>query len=156
MGASTSSGTPTNRRHSRRKLRVLVDTNVVLDQLLQREPWYTDAQPFWQARDARQIVTFLPASVLTDIFYISRRQVGTAQARLAVERCLSQFGLITVNRARLVAAAAMPGGDFEDNVQIACAQHAGLDLIVTRDPAGFRDAPIPAVEPAEAARRANP
>ena len=36
---------------SARPLRVLVDTNVVLDQLLQREPWYTNAQPFWQARD---------------------------------------------------------------------------------------------------------
>jgi hypothetical protein len=35
-----------------RPLRVLVDTNLVLDQLLQREPWYNAAQPFWQARDA--------------------------------------------------------------------------------------------------------
>lgn len=158
MGASSSSATPTRGRRNRggRKLRVLIDTNVVLDQLLRREPWYTDAQAFWQARDARQIVTYLPASVLTDIFYISRRQVGITEAHTAVGRCLSQFGIIAVNRALLTAAAAMPGSDFEDNVQIACAQHAALDLIVTRDPDGFRDAPMPAVEPAEAARRASP
>ncbi len=156
MDASASSGAPRRRRRGVRKLRVLVDTNDVLDQLLQREPWYTDAQVFWQARDARQIVAYLPASVLTDIFYISRRQVGIAQAHAAVLRCLAQFGIITVNRALLTAAAAMPGSDFEDNVQIACATRERLDLIVTRDPDGFRDAPIPAVEPAEAARRASP
>jgi hypothetical protein len=42
---------------------------------------------------------------------------------------------------------ALPGPDVEDNVQIACAQLAGLDLIVTRDTAGFRHAPVPAIEP---------
>lgn len=156
MDISASSGTPARQRQRSRKVRVLVDTNVVLDQLLQREPWHTDAQAFWRARDARRIVAYLPASVLTDIFYISRRQVGIAQAHAAVQRCLSQFGIIAVNRPLLTMAAAMPGSDFEDNVQIACAQHAALDLIVTRDPAGFRDAPMPAVEPAEAARRVTP
>lgn len=155
MDASTPSGASVRGRRTRRTLRVLVDTNVVLDQLLQREPWYTDAQAFLQARDARRIIAYLPASVLTDIFYISRRQVGIAQAHAAVERCLAQFGIITVNRALLTAAATLPGNDFEDNVQIACSQHTGLDLIVTRDPDDFRDAPMPAVEPAEAARRAT-
>jgi len=41
----------------------------------------------------------------------------------------------------------MLGHDFEDNIQIACAQAAGLDLIVTRDVAGFRHSPIPSIEP---------
>ncbi|HEX6797023.1 MAG TPA: PIN domain-containing protein [Ktedonobacterales bacterium] len=93
---------------------------------------------------------------LTDIFYISRRQVGIAQAHAAVQRCLAQFGIIAVNRPLLTIVAALLGRDSEDNVQIACAQHAALDLIVTRDPAGFHDAPMPVVEPAEAARRAAP
>ena len=60
-------------------LRVLVDTNVVLDQLLQREPWYADAQPFWQARDTGRLVAYLPASTITDIFYIGRRHAGSRQ-----------------------------------------------------------------------------
>jgi hypothetical protein len=62
-----------------RPLRVLADTNVVLDQLLRREPWFTEAQPFWQARDAGQVIAYLPSSVLTDIFHISRRQVGVGK-----------------------------------------------------------------------------
>lgn len=132
---------------SKRPLRVLVDTNVVLDQLLRRDPWYAQAQPFWLARDAGRVVAYLPSSAVTDIFYISRRQVGNDQARAAVERCLREFGLIAVYRGMLEAALAMAGSDFEDDVQIACAQFARLDLLVTRDAKGFRHSLVPAIEP---------
>ena len=55
---------------------------------------------------------------------------------------------LPVYRAVLEAALGLPGSDVEDIVQIACAQLGGLDLIVTRDTAGFHHAPMPAVEPA--------
>jgi predicted nucleic acid-binding protein len=133
-----------------RSLRVLVDTNVVLDHLLNREPWNTDALPFWQARDTGRIVAYLPASVLTDIFYIGRRLVGLERARHAVTQCLDEFGLVPIYRAVLAAAVTLPGPDFEDNVQIACAQFANLDLIVTRNTSDFRHAPVSVTEPAAA------
>lgn len=136
-------------KETTRPLRVLVDTNVALDLLLQRAPWYTAAQPFWQARDAGRLIAYLSASTLTDISYIGRRHAGPAQARQAVERCLREFGLIPVSRAVLEAALALGGPDFEDDVQIACAQLAGLDLIVTRDAAGFRHSSLPAIDPAD-------
>ncbi len=47
---------------------------------------------------------------------------------------------------------ALPGSDFEDNLQIACAQAAGLDLIVTRDAAGFTHATLPVVAPPDIAQ----
>ena len=131
-----------------RRLRVLVDTNVVLDQLLRRDPWFSQARSFWQARDSGQIVAYLPASVLTDIYYIGRKEVGHEQARAGIARCLREFGVIPVHRAVLDAALALPGTDFEDNVQIACAQLSRLDLIVTRNTRDFRHSPIAAVEPA--------
>lgn len=137
-------------------LRVLLDTSVVLDLMLRREPWLTAAQPLLDAQAGGRVVGFVPASALTDVFYISRRLVGLDRAFEAVDRCLEDFNIVPVDRAMLEVARRLPGRDFEDNVQIACATREGLDLIVTRDPAGFRDAPMPAVEPAEAARRANP
>src|SRR5690348_4532436 len=127
------------------RLRVLVDTNVALDQLLRREPWFSQAQPFWQARDGGLFVAYLPASVLTDMYYIGRKEVGHEQARAGVARCLREFGIVPVYRAVLDAALALPGSDFEDNVQIACARLARLDLIVTRNTRDFRHSPIAAV-----------
>jgi predicted nucleic acid-binding protein len=132
-------------------LRALIDTNVILDLLLRREPWVTDAQPLVDAQDVGRVTVYLPTSALTDIFYISRRLVGIDHAFEAVDRCLEDFVIVPVDRALAEAARRLPGNDFEDNVQIACAQAAGLDLIITRDTrdvAGFRHSPIPAIKPA--------
>jgi predicted nucleic acid-binding protein len=128
-------------------LRVLLDTNVVLDWLLDRKPWSDEAQPMWDLRDAERLIGFMPASALTDVFYIARRQVGISGAEDAVDRCLAAFQILAVDKTLLQQARALPSSDFEDNVQIACAQSAGLDLIVTRDPTGFRHSSIPAVVP---------
>ncbi|HEY7833151.1 MAG TPA: PIN domain-containing protein [Ktedonobacterales bacterium] len=128
-------------------LRVLVDTNVALDWLLNRQPWSTAAQPLWDARDAGRLVAYLPASVLTDIFYIVRRQADISTAFAAVDRLFGAFGLLLVDDALLHQARALSGTDFEDNIQIACAVNARLDLIVTRDPTGFRASPVLAIEP---------
>lgn len=128
-------------------LRVLVDTNVILDLMLRREPWLTQAQPLLDARDARLVRGYIPASALTDIFCISRRLIGVDQAFAVVDGCLGDFEILAVNRRMLEHARRLPGKDFEDNVQIACAVAANLDLIITRDPQGFTDSPIDAIEP---------
>lgn len=129
------------------QLRALVDTNVVLDLLLQREPWLTQARPMWEARDRGHLLAHLCASVLTDIFYICRKQVGIERAKQAIEVCLTGFIILPVDRALLEQAHALPGNDFEDNVQIVCAQTSALDLIVTRNLPDFRSASIPTTDP---------
>jgi predicted nucleic acid-binding protein len=145
--ASRESGNETASSTALPPLHVLVDTNVVLDLLLARQPWLTEAQSMWEARDAGGLFAHVPASALTDIFYICRKVVGVNQAKRAVDACLQGFTIITVTRHILAMALALPGSDFEDNVQIACAQSAGLDLIVTRNVADFVHSPILAVEP---------
>ena len=126
-----------------------MDTNVVLDWLLDRKPWSDQAQPLWDARDAGPVVAYLPASVLTDIFYIIRRQAGIPAAFTAVDRLCNSFGLFAVDAPLLQQARALPGNDFEDNVQIACAMNAQLDLIIARNPADFRLSSVPIIEPLE-------
>ncbi|GCL37891.1 MULTISPECIES: PIN domain-containing protein [Sphaerospermopsis] len=66
-------------------MRVLVDTNIVLDFLLQREPFSQDAELLFQAIDSGQVVGYVTATTLTDIFYISRKHtLSIEQARQAV------------------------------------------------------------------------
>ncbi len=130
-----------------RPVRVLLDTNVILDLLLRRDPWYTQAQSFWQARDAGQMITFLPTSSITDLYYIGVRQVGRAAARQGIEWCLQEMGMIPVTRVILQTALALAGSDFEDDVVIACAQRGQCQFIATRDGTGFHNSPVPALEP---------
>lgn len=70
-----------------------------------------------------------------------------SHARALVQKCLSQFTILLVDRVLMSAALALTGPDFEDNVQIACAQAASLDLIVTRDTTGFAQSSVPVISP---------
>src|SRR5579884_2579995 len=110
-------------------INVLVDTNVAIDWLNDRKPWSDEARPLWHSRDAGAVALYLPASVLTDIFYILRKPLGNAGAKQVIERCVSTFGLLPVDATVIQKALDLPGSDFEDNVQIACSLMYPLDII---------------------------
>lgn len=123
-------------------IRVLLDTNVVLDVLLSREPWRSEAAALWQAVDDEQLTAYLPASAVTDIFNVARKLTDIARARQSVQVCLDAFNIGIVDRAVLERAQVLSGPDFEDNVQIACAEFNALDAIVTRNPDDFAGSPV--------------
>jgi predicted nucleic acid-binding protein len=60
-------------------VRVLIDTNIVLDYLLEREPFLQDAEGLFQAIGSEQVVGYVTAATLTDIFYIARRQTQSVE-----------------------------------------------------------------------------
>lgn len=131
-------------------LNVLVDTNVAIDWLNDRKPWSDEARPLWESRDAGQTNLYLPASVLTDIFYILilRKPLGLSEAKRAIERCVAICGLLPSDDAVIQQALSLPGADFEDNFQIACHQFYCIDLIVTRNPNDFMlGVTVPIVNP---------
>ena len=79
----------------------------------------------------------------------ARRLVGRAKAWLAVGACLDQLYILPVGLSVLQSAARSGDGDFEDHLQVASSVAANLDVIVTRDPAGFRNSPITILTPAQ-------
>ncbi|NJL40346.1 MAG: PIN domain-containing protein [Leptolyngbyaceae cyanobacterium SM1_4_3] len=124
-------------------MRVLVDTNIVLDFLLQREPFSQNAEMLFQAIDKEEVVGYITATTLTDIFYIARRHTrDVEQARQAVSETLTAMAICPVDRTVLELAFDSGLNDFEDAVQIFSAVTQGLDAIVTRDAQGFLSSPI--------------
>jgi len=87
-------GTP---RAEIRGMKVLLDTNVVLDVRLERDDWLPDAGTIWDATSAGTIECCLSASSLTDIFSIARKVVGWSQARAIVRPCLDTLSILTVD-----------------------------------------------------------
>ena len=130
-------------------MRVLLDTNVLLDLLLQRDPWAAEAEAIRLADTEGDLAIHVSASSLTDVFYVSRRLAGRDRAWGAIRLCLDQFRVVAVGGAELQAASGFAGEDFEDNLQIAVAVAAGLECIVTRDLSGFGHSPVPALQPAD-------
>ena len=125
-------------------MKVLVDTNVLLDFLLEREPFKKDAEELFAAIDSGQIIGYITATTLTDIFYIARKHTRSLElAREAVSSTLETMTICPVNRNVLEAAFASGLKDFEDAVQIYSAIAQNLDAIVTPDTKGFVSSPIP-------------
>jgi predicted nucleic acid-binding protein len=134
-------------------MRVLLDTNVVLDAILQRPPWHKEADAILDAAALGQVSCAATTLSLATVFYVARRSVGTALARAAVRKSLAAYAILPVDKQTFLDADAMTGNDFEDNIVIAAAVAAGLDGIVTRNVADFTLSPIPVWEPAELLRQ---
>lgn len=124
-------------------MRVLIDTNIALDFLLQREPFFQEAELLFDAIDSGQVIGYVTATTLTDIFYIARRHTRSVeQARQAITEILNVMEICPVSRAVLESALGLGLVDFEDAGQVACAVAQGLDAIVTRDKQDFSSSPV--------------
>lgn len=128
-------------------MRILFDTNVLLDFLLQRQAGFSDADYLWQANLDGRIDGFITANSLTDVYYFVNKEKGRATARQAVLDCLTLFQICVIDRQRLLDALALAGMDFEDDLQISCATFEGMDAIATNDKKGFAASAIRALPP---------
>jgi predicted nucleic acid-binding protein len=130
-------------------MRVLIDTNVVLDFLQEREPFVENAARLFERIDAGELEGFIAATTITNIYYIVRRIAGRVVAQDAITQVLSDLSICAVDQEVLEQALALSFEDFEDAVQYTCAVVHSVDVIVTRDASGFVNVEIPVVLPEE-------
>ena len=71
---------------------VLIDTNVVLDLLLNRQPYYESATIIFSLTKRKLIKSYVSASSITDIFYIAQKEQGKVTAKEALKRILNPLG----------------------------------------------------------------
>ena len=96
-----------------------------------------------------KIKASISASSVTDIYYFLQKRLKRKEAILIIEKILNEFEILPVGKGLLTVATQLPGDDFEDNLQIACAISYKLDGIVTRDQSGFSHSSIPVFTPAQ-------
>jgi predicted nucleic acid-binding protein len=127
--------------------RILFDTNVVLDVLLDRPPYVGASAAVWAAVETGILEGMLAAHAVTTIHYLVRKEVGNSKAKRIVSSILRVFGVAAVDGAALQEALQLPFSDFEEAVTVAAARSAGCECIVTRGPKGFRGSPVRALTP---------
>ncbi|MBY0523673.1 MAG: PIN domain-containing protein [Gemmataceae bacterium] len=118
-------------------MRVLADSNILLDALGNRQPFAAAALALCTKHELGQLQVSLTATTVTTIFYVLRKQIGRASAHQAVADLLATYDVCSVDTTVLRAAVAKSYPDFEDAVQDAAAELAGISVIVTRDARGF-------------------
>jgi len=131
--------------------RVLIDTNVVLDVLLERKPYLAASAAVWDAVESGGAEGYLAAHAITTIHYLAQKQLGTRRAKRVIASLLQVFRVAAVDGDVLRDALQYETQDFEDAVSAAAAQATGCEAIVTRDPKGFRASGLPVLTPEAAA-----
>ena len=130
-------------------MKVLIDTNVVLDFLLERKPFVEAAADLFEKIDNGQVKAFIAATTITNIYYILRKSSSSTIAIDAIQQILRDLNICPVDLMILQQAVEMNFSDFEDAVQYACALTWQVDAIVTRDVSGFTTSQIRVVSPDE-------
>jgi predicted nucleic acid-binding protein len=130
-------------------VRVLFDTNVILDVLIGRQPHFETGTLLFAALDQGRLDGAVCATTVTTVHYVAAKTLSANRARVLVHDLLTLFSIARVDSDVLVRALDLKFADFEDAVVHEAARAAGMTAIVTRDAKGFRRATLPVYEPAE-------
>ena len=130
-------------------MKLLLDINVLLDVLLQRDPWAEPAAELLTRIERGEAEGFIAGHTLTTIHYVVLRARDRQLAAAAVTDLLRFMEVIPIEKVDFNQALVLPMEDFEDAVQAAAALKIGADYIVTRDEKGFGGLSIPSVNSGE-------
>jgi len=130
-------------------VRVLVDTNVVLDVLLERRPFSEAAAQVFALVEESRIEGFLCATTLTTVDDLLGQALAPAKAREALQRLLNLFEIAPVNRPVLEQALRSGIADFEDAVLEQAGRLVAVDAITTRNVRDFGKSTVTVFDPLE-------
>lgn len=130
-------------------MKILFDTNVIIDVFLDREPFSNDAAWLMAMVEKSDLTGFICATTVTTVHYLLAKVLGPPAALRHIRILLSLFNVAPVNRAVLEDAAASKFNDFEDAVLHSAAVHAGAEYIVTRNVGDFKKSSLPVFIPGD-------
>jgi len=130
-------------------IKALIDTNVILDVALKREPFFKDSSRIFECIDDQSLEGYITASSITDIYYIASKQRDKLLARSFLLNLIQILEIIGVDKDIVIQALESDMADFEDAIQAFSAKYNSIDLIITRNKADFANSGIKAMEPLE-------
>ena len=123
-------------------MKILLDTNIVLDVLMDRMPFSDTAVELFSKVEEGNIIGYLCGTTITTVYYLAAKTLGAARAQEEIKKLLTLFEVAPVNRLVLESALAVDFNDFEDAVIHEAACHVGADAIITRNLKDFKKSRI--------------
>jgi predicted nucleic acid-binding protein len=133
-------------------VKVLIDTNIVLDIALNRKPFVEHASLLWRLAEHKVITACVSNTSITDIFYICRKHAGKDTARSFVADILDTFSLADIDKQGFRDALHSDITDYEDAVQYVICTRNGCDALITRNKADYGNR-VNVFDPAELIER---
>jgi len=130
-------------------MRVFIDTNVIVDVIARREPFFADSQSVLSLCALGEVDGLVSDLTFCNVAYVMRKQLGARQLRAGLSVLKECLTVVPVGDAGISAAISDETADFEDAVQMAAAEAAGAEMIVTRNTRHFAQSPIRVCTPAD-------
>jgi predicted nucleic acid-binding protein len=129
-------------------MKVLIDTNIVLDVLLNRQPYCQDAAKIIVLSEKEIIESYVSASAITDIYYITQKEYKNKQTAIdLIKKILEVISVATITGNNIYQALDLGWNDFEDSVQYVVGESISADYIITRNVDDFNNSTIKIVTP---------
>ncbi|MDE6388373.1 MAG: PIN domain-containing protein [Lachnospiraceae bacterium] len=137
-------------------MKILVDTNVIIDALTSREPFREDAEQIFMQAANRIEDMYITASSATDIYYLVRKYLhSTEQAKSVMSKLYDLFHILDVTASDCKEALLTEMSDYEDAVISCCATHNHIDYIVTRNIKDYEKSRVQAILPDQLLKMVN-
>lgn len=134
-------------------MKVLIDTNVILDVLCARKDFLEDSSKVWKYCEVNKINGYISALSVPNIVYILRKELTPEKTQEVINQIFLIFKVIDLKADDLKKAAAMKSNDYEDSIQMICATRIKADFIITRNIKDFKSSKVPAIKPSELLER---
>jgi predicted nucleic acid-binding protein len=131
------------------KPRVLIDINILLDVLQQREPFYQASAGLLAAVETGQVQGYVAGHSITTLFYLIQRDQSSAKARATITNLLQFIKIAPVDQSTIEQALNLDYRDFEDAVQMICAVQCKADCLVTRNVKDYQPDLLPVFQPVD-------
>lgn len=128
-------------------MKLLIDSNIVLDLLLARKPFLKSAVALLERMEHGHDEGFITANSITDIIYICKKEYSFDAIRKEILKLLDLIDVIGVEREDIVKAFDMGFSDYEDALQSRCAMKEDIDYIITRNEKDFTKSEIKTIRP---------
>ena len=130
-------------------MKLFLDTNVLLDIFMRREPYYDASAQVVYACERGQFTGGFTTLSACNVVYALRKQLGNEQTIEAMRQLVRIIEPIGTSVASLLQSLENPQTDFEDTIQSRCALEWNADSIITRDKSGFASCTIPVLTPSD-------
>lgn len=134
-------------------MKVLIDTNIILDVLCKRSGFYEDSVRIFKLCEVKKIEGVVSALSIPNIIYILRKELDAEKTKEILDNLTLIFSVADLKADDLKRAADMKFRDYEDAVQCACAARLKANYIVTRNIKDFAQSKVTAVKPSELLER---
>ena len=128
---------------------VLIDINILLDVLQKRLPFYETSANLLAAAETGRIYGFVAAHSLPTLFYLIKKDKGTAEAKSAITNLLQILKISPVDQTTIEQALNLDYEDFEDALQMMCAVQGKMACLITRNVKDFQPALLPVMQPVD-------